>query len=247
MASYHQAYPGCGKARLGRIYAWQTAVGGAWHEVLGYVEVMLRNAIDSGLGAWNAAQPPRSGTPYGLDWLINPAPPLLTHYRRAQTEAHSKASDARARRPVNHPRKHAAITHDDVLAQLTFGNMVYLLPNPQRATGARAQRSGTGYSRVENLWLHGIHQGFSNIDAVFVPNPSLSPSDAIVDQGIRVAEVAKRLHQLRNRVAHHEQTLSVHHQDRHRDATRLVAAIDRRASGALGELSRVIRTVNAAP
>jgi hypothetical protein len=248
IAPYHYAYPNCDNVRLGSIYAWQAELGSAWHEVLGYTEVLLRNAVDSSLAVWNALQPSStSGTNYGADWLDGPAPTLAALAQRARTEARVNATNAKNKRPTTHPRKHDPISHDDLLAQLTFGNLVYLLPNPQRPQGARARRSGTGFTKAENIWLHGVHKGFPNIDAVFVRKKSLSSSAAIVDQGVRVAETARRLLSLRNRVAHHEQTLSVAHPDRHHDATRLVAAIDPDAATALGEISQVLGIFAAAP
>jgi hypothetical protein len=40
------------------LYRWNIELAGAMYEALGIAEVFLRNAIDTQLRSWNAAQPP---------------------------------------------------------------------------------------------------------------------------------------------------------------------------------------------
>lgn len=107
-----------------RLYQWNVALSGAVYEALHVVEVVLRNAIDAQLCAWNAAQIDiQTGGFRNRDWLLDPAPLLRRLVREQELgKARQRAEQAirRHRRPV---------AHADLLAQLSFGTWRFLLPD----------------------------------------------------------------------------------------------------------------------
>ncbi|PUB25311.1 hypothetical protein C8K30_10755 [Promicromonospora sp. AC04] len=117
------------------LYQWNGRLTGAVHEVLGFVEVALRNALDVRLRTWNAAQPPapKHGVrEYTHDWLEVPAAPLygllttVRHGRRHSTHSRAtkRAAESRDAREPRHPRFGRPVTHDDLVANLMFRNRV---------------------------------------------------------------------------------------------------------------------------
>ena len=60
-----------------RLYRWNIELAGAMYEALGIAEIFLRNAIDTQLRSWNAAQPthPTRGITYNHEWVKTPATP----------------------------------------------------------------------------------------------------------------------------------------------------------------------------
>lgn len=200
-----------------RLYLWNIELAGAFHSSLGLLEVILRNTIDAELRAWNASQSQPDGTPYPPDWLIDPARPLNTLTASARKTATQNAVKARAARPASHPRKHAPITHDDILAQLTFGVFVRLLPTPDSADKTFRAR--------QVLWQEALIAAF--------PGSRSDPDGHIA------ADRAGRLLSLRNRVAHMEPLLGVNATARHRDAVRLVGSINPDLQGWFAGVTRV--------
>lgn len=107
-----------------RLYDWNVELSGAVYEVLHRFEVVLRNAIDQQLRAWNSTEvSPLTGMAYGGDWLLDPAPLLRRLTARALAEA-----APRARRAIT-SRGDRTILHADVLAQTSFGTWRFLLPD----------------------------------------------------------------------------------------------------------------------
>jgi plasmid stabilization system protein ParE len=90
-------------------------------------EVVLRNAMDEQLCAWNAKQPNTNGGSFhSPDWLLDPAPLLIRLTRNGQDIRKARdhaAASARSWQPSR------AVAHSDVLAQLSLGTWRYLLPN----------------------------------------------------------------------------------------------------------------------
>ena len=172
-----------------RLYLWNIELAGAFHSSLGLLEVILRNTIDAELRAWNASQSQPDGTPYPPEWLIDPAKPLNTLTASARKTATQNAVKARAARPASHPRKHAPITHDDILAQLTFGVFVRLLPTSDSADKTFRAR--------QVLWQEALIRAF--------------PGSCTDSDGHIVAGRAGRLLSLRNRVAHTHSEPSARH------------------------------------
>ncbi|MBN9176429.1 MAG: hypothetical protein J0I43_03560 [Microbacterium sp.] len=200
-----------------RLYLWNVQLSSAFHAGLGLLEVLLRNAIDRELRAWNAQQLRADGSQHAAEWLLDPARPLNTLTATSRKTAEANAVRARAARPAGHPRKHSPITHDDILAQLTFGVFVRLLPvdDPEDKT-YRARRV---------LWERALMHPF--------PGEGTNNADDVV------ASRADRLLALRNRVAHMEPLLAVNAKARHRDAVRLVGAINPELQGWFAGVSRV--------
>jgi hypothetical protein len=107
-----------------RLDDWNTELSGAVCEVLHRFEVLLRNAIDEPLRAWNSTEISRvTGRPHGSDWFLDPAPLLQRLTARASEQA-----TPRARRAVA-ARDDRTMLHEDVVAQTSFGTWRFLLPD----------------------------------------------------------------------------------------------------------------------
>lgn len=106
-----------------RLYDWNVAISGAFYESLHQFEVVLRNALDERLSAWNATQVDRTTRRHhSRDWLMDPSGLLQRLTRDNIPKAHQHARTAlraSGRRPG----------HADVLAQLGFGTWRFLLPD----------------------------------------------------------------------------------------------------------------------
>jgi hypothetical protein len=109
-----------------RLYQWNIDLSGAVYEALHVFEVVLRNAMDTQLSAWNASQADAAtGRTHSADWLMDPAHLLI---RLAGSDI-TKAAD-RARTALRTGRPGGRVPgHPDVLAQLTFGTWRFLLPS----------------------------------------------------------------------------------------------------------------------
>lgn len=209
-----------------RLYVWNLELASAFHTCLGVTEVLLRNAMDTQLRVWNAAQAaPPGAPPYPSEWLVSPARPLHSLTAAARQKAKRNAENARAARPPTHPRKRAAITHDDILAHLSFGTFARLLPTKNTRHSTYRARS--------MLWSQALVHAF--------------PAAKNDPHGFIVADRVARLHALRNRVAHLEPLLSVNVTARHRDMIRLLGAIDPGLQGWFASLSPLRRVAASRP
>ena len=221
------------EAEAVKLYRWNMELSGALHEVLGVVEVVVRNAMDSQLRAWNQTQPPRSGSPlYTGNWIENPARPLwgiLNPHQRgsvrhsAYRTALSRAMIDRDVRSAAHPRRSAPITHDDLVAHLSFGTWVSLLP--------RRQLNGQiGPNGSLVLWTQALAAAFPNH-----PNPTV------------IHHWASTLRVVRNRVAHMEPLLDIDTIGVNRMAIRLVKAVNQPVGDWMAGISRVPDLVRRRP
>ena len=209
-------------ARALDLYRWNLQLGAAFQEVLAVTEITLRNAVDHALRTWNAGQPRPDGEGlHSPHWLQDPARPLASLTRRTRDMARRQADDARSARPQNHPRKFAPITHDDILAQLTFGAFVELLPTPDE--------DAPTYRARHILWSEAMRTAFPH-------NDSHDPL------GIVLADRVGRLHALRNRVSHLEPLLTVNVSARHTDVLRVIAAVSPATRDWCAGMSRVKET-----
>lgn len=95
------------------LYEWNIAITGAFHEVLGVVEVLLRNTIHQQLAAWHR----RAGRPGA--WFDHPATDLSPQ---------GVADVAKAR-----SRLRAAETEGRIVAELSFGFWRFLLERRHQA------------------------------------------------------------------------------------------------------------------
>lgn len=196
-----------------RLYRWGAELNGALHQAIGHVEVAVRNSIDRQLRVWNAGRPPdlRNGVgQYSSSWIETPARPLwsllntkvaggrtLSAFDTAYRRCRSSAED----RPASHPRHRAAVVHDDLVANLTFGVWLRLLPDPS------APQSKQRVQKV--LWDNAVRKAFG-----YHQDPDV------------VYFWVSRVHRLRNRVAHHEPLIDLDVQAYHRTMVRLLRAID---------------------
>lgn len=98
-----------------RLYEWNGLASGAMHEILGKVEVLLRNALDRRLQERHELSG-RAG-----DWWDDPTA-VLDERRRED-----------ARRARQHVRRQP-VTHGRILAELSFGFWRYLLSSRYEAT-----------------------------------------------------------------------------------------------------------------
>lgn len=187
------------------LYAWNARLAGAFHEVLGHAEVAVRNAIDTQLRGWNKQQsdnPRNPGHAFSEEWCIDSAIPLHGLVNTSLVKAHGYAISAKSSRSSSHARKHAEITHDDLVSQLSFGTWNGLIPWPKSKSAPRL-----------HLWEESIKKAFPNI------KPGLD--------GLRqVKSPLNKLHHLRNRVAHCEPLLQVEANRRLQDIARLTGYID---------------------
>jgi hypothetical protein len=162
-----------------RLYQWNIELSGAVYELLHGFEVVLRNAMDAQLCAWNCEQRRPDGQQHHRDWLMEPAPLLvrLTRGGKDINEAKRRAEQASRRRRGD--GRGRPVAHADVLANLSLGTWRYLLPDKD----AGRQR----------LWADALVGAF--------PHLQTTPDDLL--------RAVKGVHELRNRVAHLEPLLDV--------------------------------------
>lgn len=233
-------------AAIGSLYLWQVGMSAAWYEVLAYTEMIVRQALDSQLRKWNAAQG------HGPDWLSTPDRTIEAVVgQRTLGQVQADAERAKRMRDDSgvdphfgaNPRRGAPVSHDDLVAQLTFGNLVNLLPKDPPPVRSR-NRLSTGYTAREHLWRNAIQYSFPNIASatrskLWAKYPPKRPVPADVEAAYAMGAALERLRRIRNRVGHHEQTFRVHHADRHKDACMIVFAVNSDAGQAIREISRV--------
>lgn len=223
------------------LYVWQTAVSAAWFENLAYTEAILRHSIDEALRVWNQKQ---NGAE---DWLRSPDGKLAALVKKSAQDAERQAETAKKRRAPGHPRKNAPVVLDDLIAQLSFGNLSFLLPiDPPTQRKSLA----SGYNKRENLWRSALSNAFPKLTGDTVTRwagnlPSDIPADVIA--GYAVGSALDRLVRLRNRVGHHEQILTVNHSRLRKDMTLLLRAVNPGASEALKRIDRVPRVLAMKP
>lgn len=133
--------------RARELYLWAADLAGALFSTIAFVEVGLRNAMDRKLRAWNDQQ----GIDYGEDWALRKgAAPLLydlvTH--KSLAVAQNFAREQSRLRPKTHPRRLAAVTHDDVVSHFMFGTWVYLIKPRVRNQPQQCQQCGTNVCRM---------------------------------------------------------------------------------------------------
>lgn len=232
---------GVPKETVAALYVWQTALSAAWFENLAYTEAILRHSIDDALRVWNKN---RCGTE---DWLREPDKKLASFVKKSAQDAKRQAESAKQRRGPEHSRKYAPVVFDDLIAQLSFGNLAFLLPiNPP----TNRADLGSGYKKREHLWRSGLSDAFPNLTMGTVQRwagiqSSDIPTDVIA--GYAVGSAVDRLVRLRNRVGHHEQILNVNHTRLRKDMTLLLRSVNPGASEAIKRIDRVPRILAMKP
>ena len=139
----------------------------------------------------------------------------------------------------------------NLVAQLTFGNLVHLLPNDPPTQLSR-QRFASGLSRHEQLWIKATSAAFPNLSTVWQNRrwsrfPPAHPVPTTVEQGYALSAALERLRRVRNRVGHHGQMFRVRHNHRHTDAMLIVRSVSSAGSEAVRDLSRVPAQVATQP
>lgn len=214
---------GGNEKRALELYRWHGELTGAVQFVLGVVEVVLRNAIDAQLQAWNSAQKPGA-----TSWLLEePAEPLASLIAEKRQSACNRARAEAKRRNPKRRRHQAAITHNDVLTQVMFGLWRELLPNHNGGS-----QSSKNYRTRQLLWLESIQQAFPHTSD---PNGKIT--------GKRVAN----LHALRNRVSHMESLLDSNIPSLMKDAFALLRSIDPVTAEWLTSISSVSAVLDSRP
>lgn len=205
------------KEKALQLYLWNLRLGSAFHLSLSIFEVILRNAIDEKLRDWNASQINLFGEYHSPDWLKDPARPLNSLTKGARTQATQNAAKARSARASDHPRKDEDISHNDILAQLSFGAFVRLLPI--------LDETEKTYKARQVLWNE-------SISSIFTSNT----------EQLKLIQVDRisRIHSLRNRVAHLEPLLGVNVRARHRDMIKVIGAIEPEIQGWFSGVSNVM-------
>ena len=202
------------------MYEWNLHQSAAFQESIMMMEVILRNAIDERLRPWNIAQSKNVHNPNATftdEWIEFPALPLHGLIKTGYANAEKYARTARAVRHKSHPRKTAPISHDDLLSQLSFGTWPNLLPHPDYPSSNKPKL---------RLWEEAIVFAFPH-----------APSGT---GGIKaMCGAIKRLHSLRNRVAHGEPLLEVNVNARFGDILRVLASIDQDLADWCVDVSRV--------
>ena len=209
--------------RARELYLWAADLAGALFSTIAFVEVGLRDAMDRKLRAWNDQQ----GMDYGEDWALRKgAAPLLydlvTH--KSLAVAQNFAREQSRLRPKTHPRRLAAVTHDDVVSHFMFGTWVYLIK----------PRVWNQPQQCQQLWQECLSDAF----------PYADPSDLGRE---KLAGQLDRVRKLRNRVAHHENLLSVDIRRRLRDMLGILALIDPKLPDLAMQSNRVRTLVRADP
>lgn len=205
------------------LYRWHLDLASAVQSVLGLTEVVLRNAMDRELQAWNNTA---SGGTHS--WLLHePEAPLRSLTASKRPEARTRAlKDLNARLPT-HARHGVPVSHDDVLAHVMFGLWKELLPNHQPGAG-----NSTENTNRMRMWTEALHKAFPNVQ---------DPDGEITFW--RVAH----LHQLRNRNAHMDSLLAVDVLDLIDEAFALVRSIDADIANWVTGTSQVAAVVKRRP
>ena len=193
-------------AKASDLYLWAGHLSGALHSTISFVEIAVRNAIDAQLAQWNDAQPGQYGRDWALQDCTEPFLYDLIGPKRLKF-ARESAQKKSGRRPRNHPRRGAPVTNDDVVAQLMFGAWVNLI--------APVGPGGANSSRQERLWNEAMHAAFPGADSQ--------------EQGrVKLGRQLERIRRLRNRVAHHDNLLSVQVNHRLNDMLAILQVVDER-------------------
>ena len=197
------------------LYEWNAELTASFSKDLAFVEINLRQRIDTALREWN-----RRGEPGATwRWIKHPRGDLAALVPQKKRKfLRSSAIKARSKRDPSHPRKNYEISHDDLIAQMTFGDWKQFLPhtkNVSRSEPRYQQRllNEQNLGRIrDTLWRANISDSF--------PNVQNDPN------GHGVFDRVARIHALRNRVAHAENLLTVNVPARFNDMVQLLNAME---------------------
>lgn len=126
---------------------------------------------------------------------------------------------------AGHLRKRAPISHDDLLAETTFGDWNNLMPI--------ANAKSKTYATRRFLWENALKNAFPHL----VNDP----------HGHATANRVRSLHAIRNRASHMEPLLDVAVEKRHNDILQLLTALDPELRVWVDSISRVPRVAALCP
>jgi len=172
------------------LYLWNLRMSAEMYAGLALVEVTLRNSMDPHLRSFNAKQPEVNHASDPADWLKNPCRLLI----KLTTPPRRRGPDGRWMVPLNdlstaRERASSALedagrepTHDDVLAQVSFGTWRHLLPSGPNTINANGRAA---------LWRIDLKNAFPGL----------------LHDPLQFTGHVATLHELRNRIAHLEPIL----------------------------------------
>jgi hypothetical protein len=197
------------------LYLWATDLAGALYSQLSFVEVTVRNALNTVLSGWNDNQPLGIGHDWALD---HAAAPLLYEILQGDlNKARGLAKRESNIRHLQHPRQGTTPNQDDIIAHLMFSSWVRLIRPISVSERPIKQRK---------LWQQATHLAF----------PYAKPGDAGRAQ---VGSQLEDLRRLRNRIAHHDNILSFSPNGEQNKMLSLLAKMDRRFPAVAVSRSRV--------
>ncbi|CAB0550227.1 hypothetical protein ACDL62_03755 [Corynebacterium diphtheriae] len=178
------------------LYLWGIDLSGALQELLGMVEVAVRNSIDEQLRTFAVSQSVASG-----EWIreVSQLPYLsdisfrnggkIVNYSQLSNGVRKQVSG----RLAGHPRLVHHTNHDDLLSQIMFGTWGAMLPDkgdtrPQHVTQA-----------VDELWKASLKDAF----------PNKIPTPRRLNKGQKIGEHVRVCATLRNRVNHFDSLLNI--------------------------------------
>jgi hypothetical protein len=192
-----------------KLYYWNIELSSALYEPLMLLEVALRNAIDYQLRNINTRISDQDGTWHSADWLLDP--------NQLVTAVVSKREIDKTRSKLS--KELIEPTHDDILAQMTFGTWRYILPSKDSA-------------RKMLLWDYGLKEAFSLMD--------YSLEELVRD--------LSSLNLTRNRIAHGEPLLAKNYpKNTMRRLYRVAEAIDPQLSRFIKTKQRVTQVAKKRP
>jgi hypothetical protein len=193
-----------------KLYQWNLEVSSALYESLMIVEVALRNTIDYSLRELNVGLHDKNGDTHGQDWLLDP--------NELVSNVISFSEISRIRNRFSLAGK--IPSHDDILAQMTFGNWRFILPSKDD-------------SKKELIWKLSLKNRFE-----------LS-SGYCLDSFSRDVE---SLHIVRNRIAHGEPLLERNYtKNTMKSIFRVAEAIDPELSRYIKSVQRVTQVNKTRP
>ena len=172
------------------LYMWGSEVAGAFHATLSFLEIALRNAVDHQLKEWNGKESSQVWTTRGdtrdeLRAVAGKAIGAARKHAKKELERKGQSPDVQP-------------THDQILAQFTFGNLSYLFIDPGYQDG------GSKKADRDTLWDEALKLAFPD------EGQPIGKRVCNYQNGrMRIGRQLEHLRQLRNRVAHHDNLLHV--------------------------------------
>lgn len=176
------------------LYQWATELAGLFQVQISYLEVALRNAISRELRTWNHTH--RNTPEWHVDTSRETSLDALIDNRNIGKAIKATKKDKGQSHSPNQP---------DIIAKLSFGFWVNLIKDEKtdcasfswlttdESTRVIARNASRNRVRA-TLWTSCLHQAF----------PYQSDRQQITKQ-------VSSIHQLRNRIAHHDNILKIHY------------------------------------